>query len=173
MPILQAIISRNLAGGGCSRLLAGDGIATLDFTVKALPGLYAGLSLDARDAKKANPVMGSVMSTAKNLDEYYFKICSLVSSLPDSAVKLNLQKFRIGIVASFAKLSEMVGAANYAGLSEWDRQAKIMLDASIEAFLAASNPNLKPRIKCSGSMDYFGVPEKSAESALREFYGID
>jgi hypothetical protein len=117
--------------------------------------------------------MGSIMSTAKNLDEYYYKICNLVRSIPDSEIKLNLQKYRIGIVASFSKLSNMLNKRTIEELSKWDTHAKSLLEAAVEAFISANNPALKPRVKSTASMEFFGVPEKTIESSLRAFYGME
>ena len=55
--------------------------------------------------QKVLPAIGDVASAAKNLDEYQFLICSLVPSLPDSnPSKMELQKYRVAIIAAFAKL---------------------------------------------------------------------
>ena len=171
-PALRTIINKELAATGCTRILAGDGITSSDFTIKTMPGILDGIALDARDAKKALPSMGGIMSTAKNMDEYYFKICNLVRTLPDSEVKVQLQKYRVGIVASFSSLTSTLHKKSYQELPTWDKNAKSILESSIEMFIAASNPNMKRFTKSRDSFAYFGVPEDAVEASLRSAYGM-
>ena len=103
--MLNSIISLQLSSSSCSKLLSGDGITTSDLTIKGVHGIFGPVSIDARSAKKGVPAIGDVASAAKNLDEYQFLICSMVPSLPDSnPSKMELQKYRVAIIAAFAKL---------------------------------------------------------------------
>jgi len=91
--------------------------------------VFDAASLDARSAKKSNPEVGQTASVAKNLDEYQFLICSLVPSLPDSnRSKLQLQKYRIGIVAAFAMLAALLKEVRPEALAQWNRHAKSLLE---------------------------------------------
>lgn len=170
-PILGSIISRELSAPSCRKILSEDGITSSYLRVSSAPGIFAGLSVDMRSAKKSAPEVGDAASAAKNLDEYQFLICSLVPSLPDSnPSKLELQKYRVAIVAAFAKL---VGLLNDKPqeLGEWSRHARWLVEETSEAYLQAkSGARLRP-VRRKEIFDYFGVPEESVTDALRIFYG--
>ncbi|HKX80998.1 MAG TPA: hypothetical protein VJL54_01960, partial [Nitrososphaera sp.] len=137
--LLHQIISRELSGGACRRLLAGDGVTTPDLTLKAAPGVFAGLSVDVRSARKTAPEIGEAASAAKNLDEYQFLICSLVPSLPDSSpAKMELQKYRIAAFAAFAGLVEVLNSSPQ-NLATWSRHARWLVEETSEAYLQAKS----------------------------------
>ena len=71
-------------GTPCRRLLAGDGITTADFTVNNAQWVFDGLSIDARAARKNAAEIGDSFGIVKNLDEYQYRIGSLIPSLVDS-----------------------------------------------------------------------------------------
>ena len=172
--IVDATISRRLSASACSRLLSGDGISTLDFTVKGIPGILSGISIDSREARKSIPGIGAAMSAAKNLDEYEFKLCELVHSLPDSELKMQLQKYRIGIIASFSKLVELTNARQLEGLARWVQFSTKLLEGVADMFLkATTNPNLQLTTNIAQSLEFYGVSEKKVEDALRSFYGLE
>jgi hypothetical protein len=104
--ILNAIVQK-LADGTlqCQHIISNDGITTRNSTIDKLSGIFEGVSLDADLSRQNIPLLGKTMGVAKNLDEYQLKICLIVSSFSDTdPIKLNLQKFRLAIIASFAVL---------------------------------------------------------------------
>ncbi|MEO9321720.1 MAG: hypothetical protein ABI361_13720 [Nitrososphaera sp.] len=172
--LVQNIISRRLASGGCSRLLLGDGITTQDFSVARIPGLIEGMSVGAKEIKRELPAMGAAISVAKNLDEYDYRICLQVQSMADSPAKLELQKHRIAAVASFSKLVELVITRDQEALVKWSSLAGRLLESASETMLkVTTNPkmNIVPgRIR--EAMEFFGVPEEEVETSLMAFYGM-
>ena len=166
------MISMLLAGPGCGRLLAGDGITTSELRIKGIQGIFEGTSLDSRSVKKSVPELGHTASIAKNLDEYQFLICSLVPSLPDSEQsKLQLQKYRIGIVAAFAMLTALLKVARMGELAQWNRHAKSLLEETSEAYVKAKS-NAKLHVADhKEAFEFFGVPGEKIDAALEAFYG--
>ncbi len=171
--MLNVIISRLLASSGCSRLLSGDGISTPDLSVKGMKGIIDPISVDARLIRKAVPAIGETSSIAKNLDEYQFRICSLVPSLPDAnPFKLQLQKYRVAIVASFAKLSATLKEIRPDSLVQWNTYAKLLLEETSDAYVKA-NSNAKLQVTShKEAFDFFNVPEDRIDAALRSSYGL-
>lgn len=171
--MLNSIISRQLAGSGCNKLLSGDGITTSDFTIKSVPGIFGAISVDIRAARKSTPAIGEAASVAKNLDEYQFMICSLVPSLPDShPSKMQLQKYRVAIVASFAKLVPIL-KEKPGDLVQWSTHARSLLEETSEAYVKAKEANAKLQVAShkKEAFEFFGVPEDRIDAALRAFYG--
>jgi hypothetical protein len=153
----------------CRRLLAGDGITTVDFTVNEAKGVIGELSIDARAAKKSSPPMGYAFGIAKNLDEYQYRICMLVPSLADSnPAKIQLQKYRVAIIASFAAL---VTAIKSGDVAEWNGHARALLVDASDLYLAATSGQDVPAPRAHAAFAFFGVPEQQAEGALRSMYG--
>ena len=156
-------------GVPCRRLLAGDGITTVDFTVNEAKGVVGGLSIDARAAKKSSPPMGDAFGIAKNLDEYQYRICMLVPSLADSNTsKIQLQKYRVAMVASFAAL---VAAIKSGDVAEWNGHARALLVDASDLYVAATSGQDLPAPRAGDAFAFFGVPEQQVESALRSMYG--
>lgn len=152
-------------------MLSGDGITTVDFTVSALAGIFEGIAIDARSARKANPALGETFGTAKNLDEYQYRICALLPTLADSnPSKIQLQKYRVGIIASFAKL---VAALKSGTITEWNGHARELLVEASDAYVAATSGRKMPEPKIGAAMAFFGVPEEQADRALRSMYGYE
>jgi hypothetical protein len=168
---LGAIISRVLAGSGCRRLLAGDGITVPELGIKGVPGVLEAVSLDARSARKSVPAVGQAASIAKNLDEYQFLICSLVPSLPDSDPrKLYLQKYRVAAVAAFTMLAAILKEPSQASLEQWNAHAGPLMEETSEAYLKAKS-NSKLQTSRKDAFEFFGVPEDKIDAALAAFYG--
>ena len=172
--MLNSIISHHLAVSGCSKLLSGDGITTADLTIKGVHGIFGAVSIDARSARKIMPAIGDVASAAKNLDEYQFLICSLVPSLPDSSLrKMELQKYRVAIIAAFTKLVLLLKSKRQDDLVQWSRHAKALLEETSDAYLKAkSNPNLQIALH-KETFEYFEVPVEKILAALKAFYDYD
>src|SRR5215218_623038 len=136
--LLNSIISHQLAGSSCSKLLSGDGITTVDLTIKGVHGIFGAASIDARSARKSMPAIGDVASAAKNLDEYQFLICSLVPSLSDSnPSKMELQKYRVAIIAAFVKLVPLLllKSIQQDDFVQWSKHAKALLEETSDTYL--------------------------------------
>jgi hypothetical protein len=139
-------------------------------------GIFEPVSIDARSTKKSVPAVGDVASAAKNLDEYQFLICSLVPSLPDSnPSKMELQKYRVAIIAAFAKLVPMLllKSMRQGDLVQWSKHAKALLEETSDTYLKAnSNSNLQIASH-KDAFEYFEVPVDKVQVALRAFYDYD
>ena len=168
---LDMIISRELGGSECRKLLSNDGIASPFLTIRKMPGVFETASVDARAARKSMPGIGNACSIAKNLDEYQFLICSLAHSLPDnSPYKLYLQKYRVITAAAFAGLVAVLQKQSDE-LDNWNRHATLLLEETSEAYVKAkSNASLKVSTHME-VFEYFGIPEGAIDAALRAFYG--
>ncbi|MDQ4014893.1 MAG: hypothetical protein M3136_03925 [Thermoproteota archaeon] len=171
--MLNSIISLQLSSSSCSKLLSGNGITTSDLTIKGVHGIFGPVSIDARSAKKVVPAIGDVASAAKNLDEYQFLICSMVPSLPDSnPSKMELQKYRVAIIAAFAKLVPLLllRSIQQDDMVQWSKHAKALLEETSDTYLQA-NSNSKLQIAShKDAFEYFEVPEDRVQVALRAFY---
>jgi hypothetical protein len=167
---LDVIISRELGGSECRKLLSNDGMTSPFLTIKAMSGVFVAASIDARAARKSMPGIGDACSLAKNLDDYQFLICSLAHSLPDnSQYKLYLQKYRVAIAAAFARLVVVLQKQSDE-LGNWNRNARLLLEETSEAYVKAKS---KADLKVSTHaevFEYFGVPEGTIDEALRSFY---
>ncbi|MGI0028906.1 MAG: hypothetical protein ACREAQ_04240 [Nitrososphaera sp.] len=170
--LLDAIISRELDGSGCRKLLSGDGITSPDLTIKGMLGVFEGFSIDTRLVRKSVPAIGDASSVAKNLDEYQFLLCLLVPTLPDSdPSKLQLQKYRVAIVAAFARLAGILRELKQDDLEPWVTHARLLLEETSDAYVKVrTNASLRV-IPHKETFEFFGMPEESIEAALRAFYG--
>jgi len=139
-------------------------------------GLFASVSIDVRSTRKIVPAIGDVTSAAKNLDEYQFLICSLVPSLPDSnPSKIELQKYRVAIIAAFVKLVPLLllKEIRQEDLVQWSKHAKALLEETSDAYLKA-NSNSKMQVTShEDAFEYFEVPIDRVQVALRAFYDYD
>jgi hypothetical protein len=174
--LLNAIISHQLSGSGCRKLLSGDGITTSDLTIKGVHGIFGPVSVDVRTARKSVAAIGDVASAAKNLDEYQFLICSLVPSLPDSnPSKMELQKYRVAIIAAFAKLVPLLllKSMSQDDLMQWSKHAKALLEETSDAYLKANSKSNLHITSHKDAFEYFEVPEDRVQVALRAFYDYD
>jgi hypothetical protein len=134
-------------------------------------GLFGSISVDVQSARKSVPEIGDAASAAKNLDEYQFLICSLVPSLADSnPSKLELQKYRVAILAAFSKLVSILNEKQQE-LGEWSRNAKWLVEETSEAYLQVKSNIQTHQLRHKEMFDYFGVSEAAVISAIRTFYG--
>ena len=169
--LINTIISKELSHAPCRKVLSGDGVTSPDLTVRALPGIFAGVSVDIRSARSTFPQIGEVASAAKNLDEYQSMICSLVPSLADSnPSKLEIQKYRVVIIAAFSKLVHDLNH-DQKELAGWSMHASWLVEEASEAYLQAKSGIQTHPVKRKQVFDYFGVPSESVDSALKAFYG--
>lgn len=155
----------------CRKFLPGDGITAPEFTISVFPGVFEGLSIDARAAKKVSPAFGDAFSAAKNLDGYQYRICTLVPSLADSPAKVMLQKYRIAIAAAFAKLVFVI-REDQGCLQAWTVHARSLLVEASDAYVAATaNTSRVQKPKIGEALAFFGLPESDVDRALAFAYG--
>jgi hypothetical protein len=171
--IVQRLIYHNLK---CSRFISSDGITTRNFSIESLHGIFEGVSIDAELSCRNILSLGSTLSIAKNLDEYQFKICLEIPSIPDSdPVKLQLQKFRIAIIASFAILGVRLMSSDADNeLRKWNSFATILL-RKISEFVINLKANKSALENYDNShlqeaFEFFEVPVRDIEKALANIY---
>ena len=160
----------------CHRIISSDGITTQNFSIDNLDGIFEGITIDAELSRRNLLSFGNTMSTAKNLDDYQYKICLEIPSIPDSdPIKLQLQKFRIAIIASFAILVMRIKSSNAEDeLGKWNSFATILLRKTSE-FVTNLRTN-KGIIEnyddshLSKTFDFFKVPRGDMEKALSNVY---
>jgi hypothetical protein len=95
----------------CHKLLSKDGITSQDLVIDRIEGLFEGIAVDVKFQRNKVASIGSTSTIAKNLDEYQHIVCSEIRSIPDSnSYKKELQKYRVLIIASFAKLIDILAS---------------------------------------------------------------
>jgi hypothetical protein len=160
----------------CHKLLSNDGITTQELVIDNVDGLFEGISLNARLGRDRLPRIGNAASAAKNLDEYQYIICSEIPSIADSnPYKKELQKYRIVIITSFAKLIPILTSRSDKELEKWNRFAQILLKQISEILLnARANKNTSQKEKYNNQMkavfDFFDVPEEEVDNILKDIY---
>jgi hypothetical protein len=156
--------------------LLSDGITSFDLTIKGVPGLFGHVSINVRSTRRIVPAIGDVASAAKNLDEYQFLICSLVPSLPDSdPSKIELQKYRVAIIAAFAKLVPLLLSKDIrqGDLVQWSKHAKALLEETSDAYVKANSNSPMHVALHEDAFEYFEVPVDRVQVALRAFYDYE
>jgi hypothetical protein len=170
--LLHAIIQRSISSHlPCRSLVSSDGITTRNFTIDCFPGIYAGASIDAALSRRTINILGNTLGIAKNLDEYQLKICLKIPSIPDSdPVKLHLQKFRVGIIASFAALVSILQSNEPAkGLVRWNIFAAKLLRKTSD--FNNIGMGIKPDDNdIEETFEFFQVPVGQVNAAIEELY---
>ena len=160
----------------CRRIISSDGITTQNFSIDNFEGISEGITIDAELSRRNLLSLGNTMSTAKNLDDYQCKICLEIPSIPDSdPLKLQLQKFRIAIIAAFAILVMGIKSSDAEDeLQKWNSFATILLKKTSEFV-----PNLRTNkgtienyddSHLSEAFAFFKVPRGDMERALANLY---
>ncbi len=171
--LLHAIIQRSISIHlPCRSLVSSDGITTRNFTIDCFPGIYAGASIDAALSRRSINILGNTLGIAKNLDEYQLKICLKIPSLLDSdPVKLHLQKFRIGIIASFAALVSILKSNEPAkGLMSWNIYAAKLLRKTSDFFNDIGMDIKLDDNDIEETFEFFQVPAGQVNTAIEELY---
>lgn len=143
-----------------------------DLSIRGMSGIFEATSVqDMRAARKSMPAIGQAASIAKNLDEYQFRMCSLVPSLPDNDQrKMMLQKYRVAAIAAFARLAAILKNPEQESLAQWNAYARPIMEGASDAYLkATSNSNLQVATR-KDAFEFFGVPEERIDEALAAFY---
>lgn len=175
MRLYRAIIDRYVINDvKCCKLLFKDGITTQELVIEKVEGIIKGVWIDVRVQKPLVPGLGSACGILKNLDQYQYIVCSEIRSIPDSnPYKKDLQKYRITIIAAFAKFVMIIHSRAEIVLREWIRFAQLLLEFISDTLARArlGHSYVESNNNSSSSMfDYFGIPEKEVEYLLQEIY---
>jgi hypothetical protein len=159
----------------CHKLLSSDGITSRDLAIEKVGGLLEGITLDTKAEASMLPSIVKASGIAKNLDEYQYIVCFEVRDIPDSnSYKKELQKYRIAIIASFAKLISILLSRSDKDLKNWNYFAQILLTQISEILV---NVRLKQdkldninKDSLKSTFDYFDLSESDVDRALKSIY---
>jgi len=192
--LVQRIIYKNITSGiKCTKVLAEDGITTKELVISQLDGLSREMSVNINLLHGKYPNITRTASIAKNLDEYQFLVCREISSIPDfDPLKIQLQKYRVGVIAAFAKLVAILEDADNlsAELEKWNSFANSLLVETSETLLKARNKMKKKEghnndsnssdqfqagysqqnLRIKEALNFFGVPENDIDEELIRVY---
>jgi hypothetical protein len=177
--LLQAIINKHISTGQkCRKLLSKDGITSQELVIDRLDGLFDGITANIKLQRTVLANIGHTATIAKNLDQYQFIICSEIPVMHDSdPLKLQLQKYRIAIIASFVKLVPLLRTlSSDEDLKRWNSFANILLTETSETVVKARTNQKEVRksysnnIRLKEALDFFGVPEKEIDHELESMY---
>jgi len=192
--LVQRIIYKYITSGiKCTKVLAEDGITTKELVISQLDGLSREMSVNINLLRGKYPNITRTASIAKNLDEYQFLVCREISSIPDfDPLKIQLQKYRVGVIAAFAKLVAILEDADNlsAELEKWNSFANSLLVETSETLLKARNKMKKKEghnndsnssdqfqagysqqnLRIKEALNFFGVPENDIDEELIRVY---
>lgn len=195
--LVQQIIYKYITSGiKCTKVLAEDGITSKELVISQLDGLSREMSVNINLLRGKYPNITRTASIAKNLDEYQFLVCREISSIPDfDPLKIQLQKYRVGVIAAFAKLVAILEDADNlsAELEKWNSFANSLLVETSETLLKARNKMKKKEghnndsnssdqfqagysqqnLRIKEALNFFGVPEKEIDEELLRVYSGD
>ena len=161
----------------CHKLLSKDGITSQDLVIDRIEGLFEGIAVNVKFQRNRVASIGSTSTIAKNLDEYQHIVCSEIRSIPDSnPYKKELQKYRVLIIASFAKLIPILASSlpSDKDLQEWNHFAQVLLTQISETrFNARVNQKRYDGTNSKlvrSAFDFFGIPEEEIDRMLHEVY---
>jgi hypothetical protein len=192
--LVQQIIYKYITSGiKCTKVLAEDGITSKELVISQLDGLSREISVNINLLRGKYPNITRTASIAKNLDEYQFLVCREISSIPDfDPLKIQLQKYRVGVIAAFAKLVAILEDADNlsAELEKWNSFANSLLVETSETLLKARNKMKKKEghnndvnssdqfqagysqqnLRIKEALNFFGVPENDIDEELIRVY---
>jgi hypothetical protein len=192
--LVQQIIYKYITSGiKCTKVLAEDGITSKELVISQLDGLSREMSANINLLRGKYPNITRTASIAKNLDEYQFLVCREISSIPDiDPMKIQLQKYRVGVIAAFAKLVAILEDVDNisAELEKWNSFANSLLVETSETLLKARNKMNKKEghnndsnssdqfqagysqqnLKIKEALNFFGVPENDIDEELIRVY---
>jgi hypothetical protein len=191
--LVQRIIYKYITSGiKCTKVLAEDGITTKELVITQLDGLSREMSVNINLLRGKYPNITRTASIAKNIDEYQFLVCREISLIPDfDPLKIQLQKYRVGVIAAFAKLVAILEDVDNlsAELDKWNSFANSLLVETSETLLKARNKMKKEgynnnsnssdqfqtgysqqNLRIKEALNFFGVPEKDIDEELIGVY---
>lgn len=162
----------------CHKLSSEDGITTQELVIDKVEGLYEAISVNIKSERGKFASLGRAASIAKNLDEYQYIICNEIRSLPDiNPFKKELQKLRIMIIASYAKLIPILSSLNSdSEIHEWNQFALILLNQVSDTVRKTRNDQMydKPSSDniLKSAFDFFGILEQDVDDLLHNIYSF-
>ena len=162
----------------CHKLLSKDGITSQDLVIDRIEGLFEGIAVNVKFQRNSVASIGSTSTIAKNLDEYQHIVCSEIRSIPDSnPYKKELQKYRVLIIASFAKLIPILASlTSDKDLQEWNHFAQVLLTQISETrFNARVNQKRYDGTNSKivrSAFDFFGISEEEVDNILQNIYSL-
>jgi hypothetical protein len=174
--LYQMIINKYIINDAkCHKLLSSDGVTTRYLVIEKVSGLLEGIRLDTKSESSMLSNIVKASGIAKNLDEYQYIVCSEVRDIPDTSLyKKELQKYRIAIIASFAKLISILFSRSDKDLQKWNNFAQILLTQISEILVKVrlkqdKHDNInKDLLKLT--FDYFDLPESDVDRMLQSIY---
>ena len=182
-PIYKAILESMSEWSRCKKLLDKDGINYPELIINRLPKIFGEITIDMKSVITKVSDIVSTASIAKNLDEYQYILCSEVFSLPDNnPMKLELQKYRISIIACFAKLVALLrhfdSHDDHDDLRVWNSFASVILIKTSEILVSfrrgqdISQHYSKEKQELSDALNYFGILEEDLKRELNILYSL-
>jgi hypothetical protein len=174
--VYQIIINKYIINDiKCHKLLSRDGITTQDLVIDKVEGLFEGIWINTKSQRVFLPSIGNASGIMKNLDEYQYIICSEIRFISDiNSYKKDLQKYRITIIASFAKVIPILRSRSDEDLKKWNYFAKILLTQISETLVKSRlNPNKYDKLNSNlmrSMFDYFNIPEEELDDILQSIY---
>jgi hypothetical protein len=131
--------------------------------------------MNAKSEESILPSIVKASGIAKNLDEYQYIVCSEVRAIPDTnSYKKELQKYRVAIIASFAKLISILLSRSDKDLQRWNYFAQILLTQISETLVKVrlkqdKRDNINKDLLKS-TFGYFDLPESDVDRMLQSIY---
>lgn len=159
----------------CHKLLSSDGVTSRDLVIEKVGGLFEGIGMNTKSEESTLPSIVKASGIAKNLDEYQYIVCSEVRAIPDTnSYKKELQKYRIAIIASFAKLISILLSRSDKDLQKWNYFAQILLTQISETLVKVRHKQDKRdninKDLLKSTFDYFDLPESDVDRMLQSIY---
>src|SRR5919197_6257557 len=159
----------------CHKLLSSNGITSRHLVIEKASGLFEGIRVDIKSEASTLPNIVKASGIAKNLDQYQYIVCSEVRDISDTNLyKKELQKYRIAIIASFAKLISILLSRSDKDLQKWNNFAQILLTQISEILVKVrlkqyKHDNINKDLLKS-TFDYFDLPESDVDRTLQSIY---
>jgi hypothetical protein len=156
-------------------LLSSNGITSRHLVIEKASGLFEGIRVDIKSEASTLPNIVKASGIAKNLDEYQYIVCSEVRDIPDTnPYKKELQKYRIAIIASIAKLVSILLSRCDKDLQSWSYFAQILLtqisDILLNVRLKQDKLDNISKDLSKSTFGYFGLPESDVDRILESIY---
>ena len=174
--VYQIIINKYIINDiKCHKLLSKDGITTQDLIIDEVKGLFEGIWVNIKSQRSLLPSISSASSIVKNLDEYQYIVCSEIGDIPDTnSYKIELQKYRIAIIAAFSKLVSVLLLRSDKELQKWNHFAQILLTEISETRVKIRLQQDKHRNinndLLKSTFDYFDISVSDVDRLLEGIY---
>lgn len=176
MDFTTRLINKYVENLDCFFAILSDGITSDNFMITKSDGLFLPTTLNVQ-FKNRYPSLGKTFSIAKNLDYYQNKICQLVPSFPDSSsMKINLQKYRVIVIALLLRLVEIIHTRlSEPSLQEWNILADSVLISTSETVINSNSNQSASSVKNITEINastflYLELDNKNLEKNISSFY---